>query len=347
MVSKERLEKLVRAAMPPAATRKFLQLFYEFGRGEGFFPEKPRDLKDEELGKWMRAKKFISDNELLERLTRWIKNYGTEKIFSDFQPQGISRLPAKTLANFLLTQHGDCIAMSTALGEMASRMGFNVQYFSVEKENLDLSKMPERAKEIIERQTGGHSYVAIEGLQYDPTLGKIGTTHRGKEETREQRAADIWTNHGAFLVGMRRYKLAIKSQELALEINPRFAIAWNNKGVALDDLGEYDKAIECYDKALEINPMYEQAWNNKGAALAGLKRYAEAIKCYDKALEINPMYAKAWYNKGADLVRLERYKEAIKCAKEALRLTPEGDPNRQVMEKLLSELRKKLKNKDD
>ena len=65
MVSKERIEKLVRAAIPSSATRKFLKLFYEFGCKNVLFPEKPKDLKDEELGKWMRANKTISDERFL------------------------------------------------------------------------------------------------------------------------------------------------------------------------------------------------------------------------------------------------------------------------------------------
>ena len=254
MVSKERLEKLVRAAMSPSATSKFLELFYEFGRKNGFFPEKPRDLKDEELGKWMRANKTISDADLLERLMLWIRNYETKKMVSDYQPQKMKGLPAKTLAGFLLTQHGDCVAESTALGEMAGKMAFKVQYFSVEKENLDISELSEREKEKIAQQTTGHAYVVIKGLQYDPALKMIGSHHRGKEETRKQRAASIWTNHGWILYLVGRCKLAIKSHELALEINPKYADAWNNKGIALNQLERYAEAIKCVSEALRLAP---------------------------------------------------------------------------------------------
>ena len=309
MVSKERIEKLVRAAIPSSATRKFLKLFYEFGCKNVLFPEKPKDLKDEELGKWMRANKTISDERFLGILMQWISNYRTEKMVSVFQPERRSCLPAKTLAKFLLTHHGDCVAESTALGEMASQMGFKIQYFFVKEENLDLSKMSEQEKEILEQQGRDHVYVAIEGVQYDPAMGKIDTHHKGKEETREQRAAEVWVNHGDILGGMGKYKPAIRSHNLALEIRPRYADAWHGKGCIFSLLG----------------------------------MYKEALACYNEAIEIDPRNAKIWRNKGKLFFELELYEEAIKCAKKALSLTPEGHLDRPAMEFLLREIQSELK----
>ena len=126
MASKERIKKLVDAAMPLAVTLKFLRFFYQFGKKEGFFPAIPPGLEDEELGEWMRKSKIIPDEELLKETMMFIEHYGAEKLIE--QRSEKIRMPAKTLANFLQMQHGDCIAESTALGEMAIKMGFKVQY---------------------------------------------------------------------------------------------------------------------------------------------------------------------------------------------------------------------------
>ena len=61
--------------------------------------------------------------------------------------------------------------------------------------------------------------------------------------------------------------------------------ALNNKGLALNNLGKYQEAIKWNDKALVVDPKYVYALGNKGSALDSLGKYQEAIEWYDKALE--------------------------------------------------------------
>lgn len=251
----EKIKKLVNAAISPTATKKFLQEFYSYGKQKGFFSDKPADLEVEELGKWMGENKTISDKELLREIMEWIQAYNSTKLFAVYQPQNIMlKLPSKTLAAFWRSGHGDCVALSTALGEMAAEIGFKVIYCTAETEELDLKNMAYSEREVIEQQRSGHAYVSINNKQYDPAFNLIDTNHTGREETKEQRAALIWTTHGIVLYKAGRCEYALKAHELAIELNPNYADAWNNKGNVFFGLGKYKEAIMFVEKSLELTP---------------------------------------------------------------------------------------------
>jgi tetratricopeptide (TPR) repeat protein len=150
---------------------------------------------------------------------------------------------------------------------------------------------------------------------------------------------------------------AIDCYDMAIEINPEFALAWRNKGYALGSLGKYEEAIKCFDEAIEHEPNNADAWRNKcfaigkipergedakkcfieaitkdpefafthnsyGYILNSLGEYREAIKCFDKALEINPEFALAWRNKGFSLISLDQAKDAIECVGKSIKIEP-------------------------
>jgi len=317
-------EELVNAAMHPSATRKFLRKFHEYGRGKGWFPELPKDIREEELGRWMRKNTTLSDKELVEKMREWVHNYGIPGLWKELfsRHSGLPFPRRKTLSGFLQTHHGDCIAMSTTLGEMAKEMGFDVKYYAVDKKDIDKSRLTEEEKQVVESRKSNHAYVTIEGEQHDPAFNLSYTNHKGKPQTREERAADIWTNHGALLDEMEQPEKALTAHDIALELNPNHAGAWNNRGKALANLGKYKEAIKHYDKALKIDPNLAEAWKNKGDVLSIMGRYEEAIEHFDKALERNPKYAEAWSDKGSALANLGKYEEAIKHFDKALELNP-------------------------
>ena len=80
----------------------------------------------------------------------------------------------------------------------------------------------------------------------------------------------------------------IKTQDIAIEINPQDSMAWNNKGIDLGLSGKSDEAIKAFEKAIEINPQDSKAWYHKGNVLSDLNKSDEAIKAYDKEIEIDP-----------------------------------------------------------
>ncbi|GEM_PF-6238049 len=321
---KKSKKELIDAAMPPSTTRKFLRKFYDYGRKKGWFPELPKDIKEGELGKWMRKNKKISDKELIEHMREFVHEYGSTAIELIFGSYGIQLSPRKTLSGFLCKHYADCLAMSAALGEMAREMGFDVKYHVVE--GID-----------------GHAYVVIDGKQHDPAFDKSYTHHKGKPQTREELAAYIWTNHGNFLREIGKLEKALTAHDIALKINPNLADAWNNKANTLSEMGRYEEALKHYDKALKINPNLAEAWNNKANTLSETGKYEEAIRHYDKALKINPHLAQAWVNKAIAFSEMNKYEEAVKTIKEALNKIPSNHPLRGELEFLALAFSSKLK----
>ena len=64
----------------------------------------------------------------------------------------------------------------------------------------------------------------------------------------------------------------MKTQDIAIEINPQDSEAWKNKGLDLVILRRPEGAITTFDKAIETNQQYPDAWNNKGLHLANLNK---------------------------------------------------------------------------
>ncbi|MCD6522457.1 MAG: tetratricopeptide repeat protein [Candidatus Diapherotrites archaeon] len=346
-------EELVNAAMHPSATRKFLRKFHEYGRGKGWFPELPKNIREEELGKWIRKNTTLSDKELVEKMREWVHDYTSVKMIAEDFPeldkahelltQILTTPPQKTLSAFLQTHHGNSIAKSTALGEMAREMGFDVKYHIVGKEGVDKSKLTEKGKQSIERQRGRHAYVVIDGEQHDPAFNLSYTNHKGKPQTREEHAAMIWTTHGALLDEMGKLEKALTAHDIALELDPKNALLWNNKGVALSEMGRYEEALEHYDKALEIDSKDALAWINKAITLSEMGRYKEALEHHDKALEIDSKDALAWIGKAITLSEMERYEEALETIEETLDRIPKDHPLRDKIEELQRYLRNYLR----
>ena len=132
-------------------------------------------------------------------------------------------------------------------------------------------------------------------------------------------------NKGSSCNDIQNYTLALEVLERAIELNPNISEAWSNKGIALSHLHFYEKALSAYEVAIKLNGSYFEAYSNKGVALASLKRYDEALAHYDKALSLKPDYAQGWSNKGNTLNELKRYDEALAHYDKALSLKPDVD----------------------
>ncbi|MFN3466804.1 MAG: tetratricopeptide repeat protein [Candidatus Brocadiales bacterium] len=89
---------------------------------------------------------------------------------------------------------------------------------------------------------------------------------------------------------------ALKSYEMALELNPNSPLAWDGKGMVLGNLRRPQEAIQAHDRAIKLDQAFARAWNNKGVALGELKRYEEALEAYVQTVKLDPNFTTAWYN---------------------------------------------------
>jgi tetratricopeptide (TPR) repeat protein/S1-C subfamily serine protease len=165
----------------------------------------------------------------------------------------------------------------------------------------------------------------------------------------------LWKYQASILRLLGKYPAALRSIEIAINLEPsdpillneqavilsnnkqqRTAIAiydkiivkypesyvYNNRGVSKYDLGQKQAAITDYDRAIAINPNYSHAYNNRGLVKSDLGQNQSAITDYDRAIVINPNFAKAYSNRGNAKSYLGKNQAAIIDYDRAIAIDP-------------------------
>ena len=76
------------------------------------------------------------------------------------------------------------------------------------------------------------------------------------------------------------------------------AIEWFEKGLASGRSGDHNNAIENFSMAINLDPKFAMAYNNRGNTYINLGKHRQAIEDYNKAIELNPKYAETYYSRG-------------------------------------------------
>lgn len=77
------------------------------------------------------------------------------------------------------------------------------------------------------------------------------------------RHAVLQTNYGNLLADRLRYREAIERHRLAVELDPRLAVAWLNLGVAWRAIPwRHVDAIDALSRAISLDPRQQAAWDN-------------------------------------------------------------------------------------
>lgn len=121
---------------------------------------------------------------------------------------------------------------------------------------------------------------------------------------------DVWAYSlwGLVLWDLDKYSEAIEKFKLAIEVDPKFAIAYFNWGLVLgDDLYKYSEAIEKFKKATELEPKNPDTYYSWGRMLEAMKNEQEAIAKFERVVELAPQssFAKPARN------RINRLKERV------------------------------------
>ncbi len=121
----------------------------------------------------------------------------------------------------------------------------------------------------------------------------------------------VWSNRGAVLIKLLRFKEAATSCDRAIAMNSADPLPWYMRGLALAHLGRDDEALSSCDSAIEVEPHYSPAWSLRGLVLYRLGRAHEAARCYDEIIKLNLEDSMAWSYRGAALARLGDLEEAL------------------------------------
>jgi tetratricopeptide (TPR) repeat protein len=113
--------------------------------------------------------------------------------------------------------------------------------------------------------------------------------------------------------------------------------AYNNLGNLLRAKGDLAAAKTAYELALSIDPNFALGHYNLGMALKATDRPHDAIAHYQTAIALNPSYADAYQNMGVALMKLGRVPESLAAFQQAIALhnqtsSQEGDRLRQELQ---------------
>jgi tetratricopeptide (TPR) repeat protein/S1-C subfamily serine protease len=128
-----------------------------------------------------------------------------------------------------------------------------------------------------------------------------------------ERGAKVWayTNRGLAKFELGDEKGAVSDYDLAIAIEPKFALIYSNRGNAKSNLGDKKGAISDFDRAISIDPKDDAAYSNRGNVKSNLGDEKGAISDYNLAITINPKLGASYANRGTAKARLGDRQGAI------------------------------------
>jgi len=133
-------------------------------------------------------------------------------------------------------------------------------------------------------------------------------------------------NPKAFLVlGKAQTKLnnipeALKSFEMATNIDSQYLDGWINIGQIYYQLKDFSNAIPALNKVIEINVDYETAYELLGAIYIEMNNYKDAITVLSKAVQLDSKSTTSWLRLATAQNKLGQCEEAKVSANNALKL---------------------------
>jgi Tfp pilus assembly protein PilF len=97
-------------------------------------------------------------------------------------------------------------------------------------------------------------------------------------------------NLGYALMEQGKFVEASAELHIAIELDPRSAMAHNNLGLALYHQDKRAEAVAEYQRAIELDPKFAFAHNNLGVVLESQGKLSEAAAEFRKAIEIDREY---------------------------------------------------------
>ncbi|NEP72080.1 MAG: tetratricopeptide repeat protein [Okeania sp. SIO2G4] len=99
-----------------------------------------------------------------------------------------------------------------------------------------------------------------------------------------------YNNLGSLLKEEGNLQDAKINYEIALQIDPNFAVAHYNRGMVLKEMGWFTEAIASYQKAIQLDSNYAEAYQNLGVVLLKVGQVQESLEAFGKAISLHEKY---------------------------------------------------------
>ncbi|NEO42490.1 MAG: tetratricopeptide repeat protein [Moorea sp. SIOASIH] len=133
---------------------------------------------------------------------------------------------------------------------------------------------------------------------------------------------NAYTRQGELNSGAIHYQQAIQQPIL-----PQLKLgAYNNLGSLLLQAGELNHAKTAYEMAVKIDPSFALGHNNLGMTWKALGQMENAIASYQQAIQLNPEYGEAYQNLGVVWLKLGKVDQSLSAFKKAIALHETHNP---------------------
>ncbi|NEN88066.1 MAG: tetratricopeptide repeat protein [Okeania sp. SIO3H1] len=99
-----------------------------------------------------------------------------------------------------------------------------------------------------------------------------------------------YNNLGSLLKEEGNLQDAKINYEIALQIDPNFAVGHYNRGMVLKEIGWFTEAIASYQKAIQLDSNYAEAYQNLGVVLLKVGQVPESLEAFRKAISLHEKY---------------------------------------------------------
>ena len=100
------------------------------------------------------------------------------------------------------------------------------------------------------------------------------------------------------LIQQKEFIPAINMLRPLSKQEPKNFEIWNLLGIAAKNVGDIKLAEKSFNKCIKVNPKAIGAYNNLANLYVQIKQYKKSIISYKKALSIKPSFIDARYNLG-------------------------------------------------
>ena len=91
-----------------------------------------------------------------------------------------------------------------------------------------------------------------------------------------------YTNRATSYRIIGKYQEALIDYDMAIKLQPNWAIIYANRGATFSDMGQYELAIKDFNKAIKLDPTLVRIYKHRGNAYEKLGKTAEAEADFKK-----------------------------------------------------------------
>jgi tetratricopeptide (TPR) repeat protein len=165
--------------------------------------------------------------------------------------------------------------------------------------------------------------VCITGCKTQQRIAEPNDQELIAQQMEEQKGLAVSLYVDAMMLNdLNEHQEAMKKLDLAIELDPAFALAYSMKGDIYQKQQKYPNSAGAYEKATELDPWSFKDFFNLGKVCQAMKEFLRAAKAYVSACNLDPNHYEAHFNAAKCYYELKDYKPSMEYAQKAKQINP-------------------------